>query len=420
MNQMRGLLLGLGVLLLAAPVRAEVTYSKEVSRILQARCQGCHRPGDIGPMSLLTYEDAVDYAPDILRVINEGIMPPWKPSEGHTKFKGSTALLPEERADLLTWLNSDMPLGNEEDRPEPMEDHGSWILGEPDLIVKMPTVFVPERGKDQYRCFVLPTGLSVDKFVSAMDILPGDRRIVHHVIAYLDPTGESEKMDAKDPEPGYDCYGGPGFELGENIVSLLSDGYTLGGWAPGARPQLLPEGVGIKLAKNVRIVMQVHYNTLGRRGEDQTSIGLYFNKETVKKQLFFLPLVQTRLNIPAGNPNAVVTANYGVFPGLEMQIINIFPHMHLLGTKIEVEKQRGFEKEMLISIPNWDFNWQGAYTFQTPVKMPTLSQLNMRCTYDNSLNNPRNPSNPLKNVKWGEGTEDEMCLAFMGVIFDRF
>jgi mono/diheme cytochrome c family protein len=411
MIKMRTLLL----LLCAAPAWADVTYSKEISRILEARCQGCHRPGDIGPMSLMNYDDAVAYAPDILRVINEGIMPPWKPSESHGKFKGATALKPEEKADLLTWLNSDMPMGNVEDMPAAPEERGAWILGEPDLVVKMPIVYAPERGKDIYRCFVLPSGLTEDKFVQAMDILPGDRRIVHHVIAYLDPNGDSEKLDEKDPEPGYDCYGGPGFEIDENLINLLVDGFTLGGWAPGARPQLLPEGIGMKLSRKARIVMQIHYNTLGRRGEDQTSIGLYFNKTEVKKQMLFLPIFQSRLNIPAGNPNVVASTTFTV--PLGMQALNIFPHMHLLGTKIEVEKRYLGERETMISIPAWDFNWQGAYTFENPVKLPLLSQISLRCTYDNSINNPRNPSNPLKNVKWGEGTEDEMCLAFMGIIF---
>jgi len=402
-------------------LQAEVTYSKEVSRILASRCQQCHRPGDIGPMSLLTYDDAVNYAPDIKRVVDEGLMPPWKPSESHGKFKGAFALKPEEKLDLLTWIASGTPMGNEADMPEKPEDKGAWILGQPDLVLKMPIVYTPERGKDVYRCFVVPTGIDADTFVSAIDIVPGNRKIVHHVIVYLDASGEAEKLDAKDEEPGYDCYGGPGFDIGgSNLQSLLLNGFTLGGWAPGSRPEHLPEGIGMKLSKSIKVVLQVHYYTGGRTGEDQTSVGLYFNKEKVKKQLFFVPVVQTRLNIPAGDAAHVANADFPVMPFLEMQVINVFPHMHLLGTKIEIEKQLRGEKERMILIEKWDFNWQGTYTFESPVKMPAFSQLNLRCTFDNSVNNPRNPSNPLKTVRWGEGTEDEMCLAFVGVVFDRF
>jgi hypothetical protein len=403
------------------PLAAEVTYAKHVSRILSDRCAQCHRPGDIAPMSLLTYDDAVAYAPDIKRVIEEGIMPPWKPTEGHEKFKGAFALKPEEKADLLSWIDGGTPMGDPADLPEEKPASGEWALGAPDLVLKMPQVFAPERGKDIYRCFVLPTGLDEDKFVRAIDVLPGNRRVVHHVIAYLDSSGEAEKLDAKDEAPGYDCYGGPGFDINvSNIISLLLNGYTLGGWAPGARPQYLPEGVGMKLGKSARVVLQVHYYTGGRSGEDQTSIGLYFNKEEVKKTLYYLPVVQQRLDIKAGDPASVATADFNVVPFFEMTVINVFPHMHLLGTKISLEKDYAGEKSTMIAIDKWDFNWQGSYQFIEPIKFPALSRVRLRCQFDNSVNNPRNPSNPLKDVKWGEGTEDEMCLGFLGVTFDRF
>jgi hypothetical protein len=406
---------------LAGVVTAEVTYTREVSRILNSRCGSCHRPGDVAPMSLLSYENAAAYAPDIERVVEAGLMPPWKPTESHGKFKGAFALKPEEKLDLLSWIRNGTPYGDEADLPEQEQREGEWVLGEPDLVLKMPVAFKPVRGKDIYRCFVLPTGLDADRFVSAIDVLPGNRRIVHHVIAYLDHTGAAEELDAQDEEPGYDCYGGPGFELGDtNLASLLLNGYMLGGWAPGARPERLPPGIGMRLGKNTRVVLQVHYYTNLREGEDQTTVGLYFNTEPVRKQLYYIPVVQPRLAIPAGEASHTVEAQFPVFPFLEMRVINVFPHMHLIGTKIEVEKQRGSARELLIGIDQWDFNWQGAYTFEEPVRLPAYSQVNLRCTYDNSVNNPRNPNNPLKVVRWGEGTEDEMCLAFLGVIFERF
>ncbi|MFN8939701.1 MAG: ascorbate-dependent monooxygenase [Acidobacteriota bacterium] len=407
--------------LATASLWAEVTYARQVSRILESRCASCHRPGDIGPMSLLTYDDAVAYSPDIERVVKDGIMPPWKPSDSHGTFKGAFALKPEEKADLLSWVAAGTPFGNEADLPERREQASGWLLGEPDLVVRMPQPYTPARGKDVYRCFVLPTGLDADQFVSAIDIEPGNRRIVHHVIVYIDSSGEAEKLDARDEEPGYDCYGGPGFDIGgSNIQSLLLNGYTLGGWAPGARADRLPQGIGMKLGKAARIVLQVHYYTGGRTGEDQTAVGLYFNQERVEKQLYYIPVVNTRLDIPAGNANYTVSAEFPVFPGLEMRVINAFPHMHMIGKRIELERQASGVRTRMMLIDQWDFNWQGAYTYVEPIRMPAFSQVNLRCTYDNSANNPRNPNNPLKNVRWGEGTEDEMCLAFLGVVFERF
>jgi hypothetical protein len=412
-----------GILLLAAalPSRAEVTYTKQISRILADRCQTCHRAGDIAPFALNGYQDAVDFAADIKRVVEEGIMPPWKPSEGHGKFKGAFALKPEEKVDLLSWIAAGTPFGDEADLPESKPTKGDWSLGDPDLVVKMPAAFAPAKGKDIYRCFVLPTGLTEDKFVSAVDILPGNRQIVHHVILYLDATGEAEKLDAQDEAPGYDCYGGPGFELNvASVTSFLLNGYTLGGWAPGARAHHLPEGVGMQLGRRAKIVMQVHYYTGGRTGEDQTSVGLYFNKEAVKAPLYYLPVVQTRLNIKAGDPASVATAELSNIFVPEITVVDVFPHMHLLGTKIKLEKEFRGASELLIGIDKWDFNWQGAYQFEKPVSLPLTSRLKLRCEFDNSVNNPRNPSNPLKDVKWGEGTEDEMCLAFVGVTLTRF
>lgn len=405
----------------ALPLVGEVTYTREVSRILAERCTQCHRSGDIGPMALTTYDLAVSYAPDIERVVEAGIMPPWKPSEGHGKFLGAFALKQEEKLDLLSWIRNGTPYGNAADLPESQAPSGEWTLGEPDLLLKMPAAYSPQKGKDVYRCFVLPTGLTQDQYVNAIDVVPGNRRIVHHVLLYLDSSGEAEKLDAADAEPGYDCYGGPGFGLnGSNIIGLLLNGFTLGGWAPGARAQYLPAGVGMKLGRSAKVVMQVHYYTGGRSGEDQTAVGLYFNKEPVRKPLYYLPVVQTRLLIRAGDPASVATAEFPVMPFFDMKVINVFPHMHLLGTKIHLEKEYAGEKSLLIGIEQWDFNWQGAYQFLQPVAMPQLSRLRLRCQYDNSVNNPRNPSNPLKDVRWGEGTEDEMCLAFVGVTFDRF
>jgi hypothetical protein len=405
----------------AMPVDAQpITYNRDVSRILQAKCQQCHRAGDIAPFALDSYEAAVDYRDDIKRVVYEGAMPPWKPVAGHGDFKGNFSLTEEERNTIIGWIDTGFEKGDDADAPEPVAPKGDWVLGEPDLVVKMPEAYQPPRGRDMYRCFVLPTDYAETRYVSTVDILPGDRRSVHHVILYLDTTGEAEKLDANEEGPGYTCFGGPGTPVNlTNIVQLLANGISLGGWAPGARPSPLPSGVAMLLPSKARIVMQVHYYTRSGVSPDQTRVGLYFSKDKVQKRLIWLPVLQTRMEIPPGAESHEVKAEYLIPPLLDSHVVNIFPHMHLLGTKISAEIVRGGQVTPLILIDKWDFNWQGPYSYVEPVAAPALSRLRLTCTYNNSESNPRNPSNPLKTVRWGEGTEDEMCLAFMGLTWDR-
>ncbi|MBM3725435.1 MAG: ascorbate-dependent monooxygenase [Acidobacteria bacterium] len=407
------------VFLLPSAGVAQPTYAKEVSRILHAKCAQCHRPNDIAPFSLLTYQDAADYAPDIKRVVEEGIMPPWKPVHGFNEFRDSYGLTADEKQQLLDWAGAGAPKGNDADLPEPPQEKGEWLLGKPDLELKMPEPFTAVRGRDIYRCFVLPTGLDADKFISAIDILPGSRQVVHHVIVYLDTTGESEKLDARDEGPGYNCYGGPGFRIATETAQLLSLNITLGGWAPGTRARHLPEGIGMYLDKRARVVLQVHYYTTRGAREDQTRVGLYFNAKPPEKRLIYVPLVDEKLRIPAGDANYTNAFSELVPPLFDLKVVNVFPHMHLIGREIKVEAEASGETKPIIYINKWDFNWQGPYTLVDPLSVPGMGRIKVSCTYDNSSGNPRNPNNPVKEVRWGEGTEDEMCVAFVGVTFDR-
>jgi hypothetical protein len=416
-------MLRLLLLILAAclPAAAQATWAKEVSRIVDAKCAQCHRAGDIAPFPLTSFQNAVDYSADIRRVVDEGIMPPWKPIEGHGKFSGNFGLTDEEKFMLRQWIEAGMPFGNEADLPAAQEPKGEWYLGEPDVTLQLPEPYEPEVGKDVYRCFVLPTGMDADKFISAVDILPGNRKIVHHVIVYLDPTGQAEKLDEKDPGPGYNCYGGPGFDIDvANVLQFLRSNYTLGGWAPGARPAHLEDGTAMHLGKQAKMVLQVHYYTGGlSSGADQTKIGLYYPKKPVERRLLYLPLVQTRMAIPPNEADFPITANFTVPLFFDFRMVSIFPHMHLLGRRIQVEATRDGETSSMLLINNWDFNWQGSYYYEKPDVMKAGTRLRLTCRYDNTANNPRNPSNPLKTVTWGEGTEDEMCLAFMGVTLNN-
>jgi hypothetical protein len=415
------------LLSVAGLAHAEVTYTRDISRILQAKCQQCHRPGDIAPFALKTYEQAFDFKDDIKRVVMEKKMPPWKPVPGHGEFEGNFSLTQEERDKIAAWADAGGPYGNEADLPEPLPDPGEWILGEPDQTLQMAEAYTPPRGRDMYRCFVIPTGADEDRFVSAVDILPGDRRYVHHVILFLDTSGVAEKLDADEEGPGYTCFGGPRTPVADGGLSaLLGNGIGLGGWAPGTRPRLLPDGIGIHLPRHARIVMQVHYYARGGTGPDQTKVGLYYSKAKVEKRLMFIPIVpldsqgRVSMSIPAGAERHEIKTEFIVPPLLDAHLVSIFPHMHLLGKEIRSDLVRLNGRETpLVYIDNWDFNWQGGYTYKEQIAIPAFSRIRLSCTYDNSENNPRNPSNPVKSVFWGEGTEDEMCLVFLGVTFDR-
>jgi hypothetical protein len=402
------------LLALAPLAMADVSYTREVSRLFQAKCQGCHRAGDIAPFALDSYDAAMTWGDDIQRVLTDRIMPPWKPVDEHGKFKGDFGLTDDERQTILDWYKAGAPQGDAADLPEPTVETGEWQLGEPDAVIRMPEMYNVPRRKDIYRCFVVPAGFDEDVWVKAIQILPGTRQVVHHVILFLDTTGKSAELDAKDEEPGYECFGGPGDGV------QLNPGSMLGGWVPGSRVSLLPDGVGLLLPKGSRVIIQMHYFPAGKEYSDQTKVGLYLAKpeEKLSKRLVFLPVVNTTFKIPAGANDYAVPASLPLPAG---DIHMVVPHMHLLGRKIEVNQTDFFgrPKNSLIRIDDWDFNWQGFYSFVNPVRMSNLDLMKTTCRFDNSADNPKNPSNPLKDVRWGEGTEDEMCLAFLGVTLDN-
>ena len=395
----------------ALPALAQPTFSNEVSRIMQAKCAQCHRDGDIAPFPVDTYEAVSAWSDDIKRVLNANLMPPWKPVAGFGDFKDSYALTDDEKKTILDWIDAGTPEGDAANMPPAIENKSEWPLGQPDQVVAMTQEYIPPRGKDVYRCFVLPATFDTTQYLTAIDVLPGNRQLVHHVLLFTDTTGQAEKMDGQDGEPGYSCFGGPGFTLALNG--------SLGGWAPGQRSRFLPDGIGIEITKNARIVMQVHYFPVGRTGADLTKVGLYYSKQDIQQRLFMIPVVNTSFKIPANVASYDVTAKLQVLPFMDAKVIWVYPHMHLLGRQIkgEVTNNKG-ETQPMIFENNWDFNWQGSYTYVEPVAIKSGSTVKLTCTYDNSDGNPKNPNNPIVPVTWGERTTDEMCLVFVGVTFD--
>lgn len=389
---------------------ASVTYSEHVSRVLQKHCQECHRPGGAGPFSLMTYDDAVSWGEDVKTFTANRTMPPWMPKSGHDRFENARVMSDAEIQLIATWVDSGMPEGDPTLLPEPKTFRDGWQLGEPDLVLTPGESFtLAAEGKDEYRCFVLPTNLSQDAYVKAMEVLPGNRAVVHHVLVFLDATGRAMKLDAQDPLPGFGTTAGfPGF--------LPTGG--LGGWAPGNTPEFLPDGVARKLARGATVVMQVHYHKTGKVEEDRTKIGLYFAKEPIERVTRGLPLMPIgqgplRLRIPPGEKHYEVKGRM-IVPR-EVEVLGITPHMHLLGQDMKVTARRPDGTEETLIDTRWNFNWQESYRYKEPVRLPRGTVLQIVAHYDNSEDNPHNPNHPPKEVRWGEQTFDEMCFAFMEV-----
>jgi len=393
---------------------AEVTYSKEISRVLQAKCQQCHRDGDIAPFTLDSYDAAVRRASSIQNVLATRTMPPWKPKDGFGEFRDSFQLTEDERSMILDWLASGMAEGDPADLPAPIKTQGEWSLGEPDVTLAMTDPYTPPVGADVYRCFVIPTGIAEGGYLSAIDVLPGARQVVHHVLLFQDNSGAVADLDGKDGAPGYPCFGGPGFPIGLSNLNA-----AMGGWAPGQRTHLLPDGIGIQLQKATNIVIQVHYHPTSATAEDRTRIGLYFSKVPVQQRLFMVPIVNDTFTIPAGEEKYEVNASFTVLPFLDAKAIWVYPHMHLLGRDIKMYLTSPYGTATpLVWEDNWDFNWQGSYTYKDQVPIPSGTTVHLTCTFDNSANNLRNPNYPPKSVSWGEQTTDEMCVGFLGVTLD--
>jgi hypothetical protein len=383
------------------------TYSKDVARILQRNCQECHRRGQVGPFPLDTFEQTRKRAEDIAAVVEDRVMPPWKAVRGvGLKFKHDRSLPDQEIATVRAWAEAGAPEGNRADLPSPRVLPGDWALGGgPDLILDIGTEYeVPDTGGDIYRCFVVPTSLPKDMYISGIEYRPGNRRVVHHVLAYVDTTGEARRKDAADPGPGYQCFSGPGVEIHGD----------LGGWAPGSQPSILSEGIGRSLPRNADVIIQVHYHPSGKAERDRTRIGLRFARRPVRQILHWNAAANLEMKLPAGESNIEVQAAWPVPVDLLAHAVS--PHMHLLGKDMlmTVTFPDGRSQD-LIRIDHWDFNWQYSYYLDQPLALPKGSVVKVVAHFDNSAANPRNPNKPPKAVSWGEATTDEMCIGFIAV-----
>lgn len=403
-----------GCLLMAAKADSKdrlVTYSGDVAPLIYKRCTPCHRPGEVAPFSLTSYDDARKWSKNIARVARKRIMPPWKAVAGFGEFEYENRLSEEEIVLLEAWAEAGAPRGDATREPSPPTFSSDWPLGKPDMIIKIPRPYeIAAEGRDDYRNFPIPTSFTESKWITAMDVRPGNRRVVHHVIAFLDHRGRALQREKQtiDGQPGYSTFGGIGF---------APDG-ALGGWAPGLRARHLPKDAAFELKPGSTIVLQIHYNKSGKVETDQTEIALYFAKEPPKRKVELAWLANPVFRIPAGEKNHKVRFEFRL--PMDVTTYAAMPHMHLLGKEMKAWVVRPDGKEVpLIWVTDWDFKWQMTYSFKTPLSLPRGSVIHIEAIYDNSADNPNNPHSPPKAVTWGEQTTDEMFLLVVPYSLDN-
>jgi mono/diheme cytochrome c family protein len=380
------------------------TFNKDIAPILYQNCATCHRPGEVAPFSLLTYQDAAKRAALLATVTEKRVMPPWKPEPGYGSFANERRLSDAQLVLIREWAKAGAPEGDARDKPTPPVFPEGWAGGQPDKILTVGEKFaVSPDGPDQYRCFVLPMDIDNDVYVSTMEFRPGNRRVVHHALVFLDSSGAARKLAADSHDGGYPCFGGVGFPPSGMI----------GGWAPGATPPPAIAGMAHAIAKGTDVVLQIHYHPSGKPEEDQSSLGLHFSGPPTKGRAGIV-MSYRRIDIPAGDSHYAVKSE--VTLPRDVDLFGITPHAHYLGKDMRVNAYLpdGTTKP-LIWIKDWDFNWQGQYRYQQPIPLPKGTRIELEYAYDNSDNNPHNPTHPPVHVTYGEETKNEMAVLFLSV-----
>jgi peroxiredoxin len=372
----------------------DVTYAKHVARIIQVRCQDCHRPGEIGPFSLLTFEDAQKRTSRIREAVLEERMPPWHADPRYGQFANDRRLSQDERDTLLAWIDRGAPKGDDKDLPAPLQFTQGWRIGVPDKIDTMEKEFmVPATGVLDYQRFVVNPGLKEDVWVQAAECRPGNRKVVHHILVYVLPPGQHEPYDAD------------------------GTAATLVGWAPGDMPAIYAPDTGRLVRAGSQFVFEVHYTPNGTAQADRSSIGIMFAKKPPANAVETNILANMVFRVPPGAPDHKALMTYTFRD--DATLLSFMPHMHLRGisARYEMTYPDG-ATQTLLSVPDYDFNWQSVYRFAKPLRVPKGSKLTWIGHWDNSADNPRNPD-PKKAVFWGLQTWDEMQNGWMEVVWNQ-
>lgn len=391
------------VILLASPPAP--TFTKDIAPILYANCTTCHRAGEVGPFALATYADARKRAAQLADVTGRKLMPPWKPVAGHGEFKDARTLSEAQIATIARWADAGAPEGEARDLPPTPDYPKGWHLGEPDLVLEVAEPFrVPAEGEDLYVHYVLPTGLTRDRYLRAVQVLPSNKRVAHHGVPILDAKGgTASDLTRKNGGKPYVQFGGAGF-LPRGFLPGYAPGMTI---REGSKDQLFT------LTQDVDVVLQMHYHPVGKVEYDKPRIGFYFTDQKPERDPSAILLGTSDIDIPAGEKCYKRTDSFTLPADYEVR--KAFAHMHLIGKRVRVwaELPGGSTRELLL-IGDWDFSWQDTYIYQTPFVLPKGTVVKAEFTWDNSSDHPRNPNVPPARVRLGENSSDEMAGVILG------
>ncbi len=413
-----GLSLGTVALISAATAPPPVTFYKDVLPVLQKNCQTCHRPGEAAPMSFLNYETARPWAKGIKTAVVTKKMPPWYADPHYGKFSNDRSLSQAEIDTLVSWADTGAPAGNPKDAPKPAEWLEGWRISKPDAVLSMSVPFnVPASGTIDYQYIVIPTGFTEDKYVQLAEARPGNPALVHHIIAFIREPGSPWLKDAKPGIPVVPRERQRQAEASGN-QNKNQDGGGFGGdflagYAPGTLPNTLKPGQAKLVKAGSDIVLQMHYTANGTAGSDVSKIGVVFATVKPTERILTLAAVNGNFAIPPGDPNYRVDSKITLQD--DATLINLLPHMHFRGKDFEyrVTYPSG-EKETLLAVPHYDFNWQLTYDLAQPKLLPRGTVIECTAHFDNSANNKYNPD-PTKEVHFGEQTWEEMMFGFFDV-----
>jgi hypothetical protein len=370
-----------------------VTYAADVASILQQKCQSCHRAGQVGPFPLLTYDDTVRHAATIREVVDDRRMPPWHADPRFGQFENDRSLSIRQRATLLAWVDQGCPLGDAKAVPAQRAFPEGFSIGKPDLVIEMPEPYtVPAQGTVPYQYFRVPSGFTEDKWVQAAEARPGDPSVVHHVLVAIDDHKPKTEADERRlPQSHFVAY------------------------APGDLPMSLPPGIAKRIPAGSDLIIQMHYTPVGTVRTDRSSFALIFAKAPPLREAHTLGILQQNFEIPPGADKHAVHSNY-IFPA-DAELYSLMPHMHLRGKSFRYTATfPDGGREILLSVPGYDFAWQSVYRLARPRQMPKGTRIDCLAHFDNSSKNPSNPDPSLK-VVWGDQTFEEMMIGYIDVTF---
>jgi hypothetical protein len=418
--------------------KPEVTFSKDVAPIFYKNCAACHRPDELAPMSLLTYKDARPWARSIKDKVVTREMPPWGADPHYGQFSNDKRLSQDDVDTITAWVDQGAKEGDPKDLPQMPNFDDRWQIGKPDVVLSMSQAYtIAAEGSDEYLDFVIPTDFKEFKWVKAVEIHPGNKRVVHHVVAFVqtpqmqnqtkaasfNPTAVEGSIFYKDGtlvrtrgdapvfDDGCNAPNG-GFARGSGQETL---GPVLGFYSPGKDVDVFPDGMAKVIPPGSNIVIQMHYSKVtGKAETDRTSVGLVFYKTVPDQILTSNGALNHYFMIPAGDGSHEVTACYNFRQDTEL--ITLMPHMHKRGKdmRYEVVYPDG-RRETLLYVPHYTFNWQSMYRFEKPLLIPKGSKLIVTAHFDNSANNKFNPD-PTKTVRWGDPTYDEMMIGYIDYV----